>query len=347
MFIDVLFFVAPPNLPPTHTPTSAWNRQAVHLVRAAEAYGQALKAIENVSDGQLWMASLKPLLRLGATGPAAQVATVLPGLIGGTPTGFHFAAAELLLALGMFEGANGHLFACFVETGPPASLKQEHLVFAMGRLFRRWEKAASMEEVAPELRAERAIQATALFKQACGLSLHDANLRKHARLTNALAASATTAEEAEAAAAAAAASPSPPDPSPEEVNAWLQLGKTWVGYGDAFSAAGYHLLAQDCYVAAVTEADNLTATSGAAWLTRISFSVCMYLGFNKNHRSFLECQHVHNHLSCARVCARRPFAQVPARQGQLHVRQAPRGMLGARAGGGPYAARRKRGGGKR
>ena len=234
--------------------------QGVHLLRAAEAYAHAVQALSNVSDVALWTSSMKPLLRLGAVSSVAQVpmwrqveavlgtccgrappvsggsnpnpypnpslfgqvVVLLPDLplVGDLPPSFRMAAAEVFSTLGLFEQANAQLFGTLVESGPPPTLTQEHLLFAMGRLFVVWSAASQ----SPEEAAARAGQGEGLLAQACELSRSAARSRP------------VTASSA-------------PVPEPT-LASWLRDGATFRGYGDAFTAAGLHLMAQ------VTAADE-------------------------------------------------------------------------------------------
>ena len=238
--------------------------EGVHLVRAAEAYARATHTLSHMSDIGLWLQSLKPLVSLGAWERAAHTCSALPDMplsAPDLPPSFQFQAAELFVALSMHETAHSYLFAAFVETGPPVSLKPEHLLFALGRVFNMWHRADLADG---DEGSGHGDHAAALLMQACQLTM--SAKAKQKRKAEAAAVSAASGTTTAAAGGDDDEDDDLPEVTPEMLTAWLADGATLRAFGDAYTAAGFHLLAHDCYHAAVHDCgDSEEARKPVAW----------------------------------------------------------------------------------
>ena len=250
--------------------------EGIHLVRAAEAYARATQSFSHLSDTGLWLQSLKPLVGLGAWERAAHTCGALPDMPlspPDLPPSFQFQAAELFVALSMHETAHSYLFAAFVETGPPVSLKPEHLLFALGRVFNMWHHA-DLAEGGEE--SGHGDHASALLMQACQLTL-SAKTHEAKRKSAAAAAAAGNSGGSTAVVGGNGDDDELPAVTPDTLAAWLADGATLRGFGDAYTAAGFHLLAHDCYRAAVHDcSDSGEARKPVAWY-RLAKS-CFFTG---------------------------------------------------------------------
>jgi len=200
------------------------NGEFIHCVRCCEAYEHARQ--ENLSNVELWLSSLKPLIRLGALDAATIVCGIIPDLPmdDEAPSKFQFIAGELFANIQSFERANTSLSACFLDEGPPPPLSQEHLLFALGLLFQKW---AAVED--GQDHSSKHAQSIELFSQAYAIS----------KQTNAV--------------------------NSDDVQSWLCTGQTWRSYGDMFDIAGFVLIARDCYDKAVNSTKGDLATNKTAW----------------------------------------------------------------------------------
>jgi hypothetical protein len=212
---------------------------------------------------------------------SAKVASLVPELpmMGALPPDFNMLAAELFFAMGMFDRSNGFLLECFFSS-PPPGLSQTHLLFAMGRLFEKWEVTEPVEGMAPGT-SGRGAQSKSLYAQAYALAAapqpaasvasgggvggevgsSSSSLEGASLLTESTAWAGPTPADLGSEAPGA----EPPPPANAAVAAWLDLGATWRTMGDGFSTAGFHLLAKECYSMAVLSGDDRNGQCATDW----------------------------------------------------------------------------------